>query len=97
MTRIAFEKIKAGLEDALEYSEGNTEGHRAHVPETVDVAAIRKRRGLSQAEFALRYGFSKSRIRDWEQRRSNIDAPSRILLTVIDKEPEAIERALSAV
>lgn len=96
MTKIAFEKIRAGLEDALEYAQGNTEGHRTHVPEAVDVAAIRKRRGLSQAEFALRYGFSKSRVRDWEQGRSNIDAPSRILLTVIDKEPEAIERALAA-
>jgi transcriptional regulator with XRE-family HTH domain len=51
--------------------------------------------GLSQAAFAERYGFSIGRIRDWEQGRSNIDTPSRILLTVIDKEPDAIERALA--
>ncbi len=34
------------------------------------------------------------RVRDWEQGRSNIDAPSRILL-MFEKEPEAVQRAFS--
>lgn len=52
---------------------------------------------VPQAAFGiLRVGFSIGRIRDWEQGRSAVDAPSRLLLTIIEKEPEAIERALSA-
>jgi putative transcriptional regulator len=53
-------------------------------------------RGLSQTAFTTRYGFSTGRVRDWEQGRSNISAPSRILSTVIDKEPDAVERSRSS-
>ncbi|WP_246505822.1 helix-turn-helix domain-containing protein [Mesorhizobium silamurunense] len=82
----------------MAYARGDaqTEEYGIHIPATVDVRPIRRKLGLSQTEFAARYGFSFGRVRDWEQGRSNIDAPSRILLTVIEKEPEAVERALSA-
>jgi len=94
----AGSRILQGAREALAYAKGEAdEGNfRVHVPAKVDVRAIRRRLGLSQEAFAARYGFSVARVRDWEQGRSNMDTPSRILLTVIDKEPEAIERALSA-
>lgn len=94
----AGSRILQGAREAMALARGEADAgaYRIHVPPAVDVRAIRKRLGLSQAAFAARYGFSVGRIRDWEQGRSNIDAPSRILLTVIDKEPEAVERALSA-
>lgn len=65
-----------------------------HVPEAVDVKAIRDRMRLSQDAFAQRYGFSPGAVRDWEQRRRRPEASARVLLTVIDKAPEAVERAL---
>ncbi|MEN3794866.1 transcriptional regulator [Fulvimarina sp. MAC3] len=91
----AFEKIAAGLTDAINFAEGNADlaNYVVHVPASVDVKAIRKRSRLSQEAFAARYGFTIGRLRDWEQNRSTPDTPSRLLLTVIDKEPEAIERA----
>ena len=46
-----------------------TEGFIVHVPEVVDVKAIRQRLGLSQEAFALRFGFSPASVRDWEQHR----------------------------
>ncbi|MDU7524874.1 MAG: hypothetical protein E7K72_26495 [Roseomonas mucosa] len=33
-------------------------------------------------------------IRDWEQRRRRPEQAARVLLRVIDREPEAVERAL---
>lgn len=43
--------------------------NRMHVPETVDVKAIRRATGLSQVPFAERFGFDLASIRNWEQGR----------------------------
>lgn len=94
MTKSAFDQIAAGMHDAIAFSEGNGDGHITHIPERVDLKAIRKRLKLSQPAFARIFGFSVGRIRDWEQDRTEIDAPSRVLLTVIEREPEAVQRAL---
>lgn len=96
MTKRAFEKIAAGLNDAIEIAQGRADPstYREHIPETVDVKALRKRLGLTQEDFAMRYGFSLGRLRDWEQRRTAPAASDRVLLTVLDKEPEAVTRAL---
>ena len=63
---------------------------------SIDVAALRKRLGMSQGVFARKYGLSVGTIRDWEQGRSQPDGPARVLLQVIDREPQAVERALVA-
>jgi putative transcriptional regulator len=91
----AGSRMLQGAREALAYAKGDSAEYGLHIPAQVDVHAIRRKLGLSQKEFAARYGFSFGRVRDWEQGRSNIDGPSRVLLTVIEKEPEAIERALS--
>jgi putative transcriptional regulator len=46
-----------------------SEGFVAHVPDGVDVKAIRTKLGLSQGTFARRFGFSLAAVRDWEQHR----------------------------
>ncbi|MBV8449332.1 MAG: transcriptional regulator [Hyphomicrobiales bacterium] len=63
----------------------------------VDVQAIRKRTGLSQSAFAARYRIPIGTLRDWEQHRRDPEGPARTLLTVIDKDPRAVERALADV
>ncbi len=93
------ESILRGARDAIAYARGDKSRGRAtvvHVPKQVDVKAVRKRLGLSQAAFAARFGFSIGTLRDWEQKRRCPEGPARILLTVIDREPKAVERALSA-
>jgi len=67
-----------------------------HVPETVNVKRIRKRLGLSREAFAAIYGFALSAVRDWEQGRRQPDRSARILLKIIEKEPEAVTRALAS-
>ena len=62
----------------------------------VDVALVRKRLGVSQGVFARMFRLSVGTIRDWEQGRSQPVGPARVLLQVIDREPQAVERALAA-
>ncbi|MGH7057870.1 MAG: helix-turn-helix domain-containing protein [Acetobacteraceae bacterium] len=73
------------------------DGFVAHVPDEVDVRAIRAKLGLSQDAFAVRFGFSAAAVRDWEQGRRRPEAAARVLLRVIAREPEAVRRALATV
>ncbi len=66
----------------------------ANVPDTCDVARIRRAEGLTQAAFAKRYGFSLSAVRDWEQGTRRPGSAARILLRLIDREPAAVRRVL---
>jgi len=61
-----------------------------------EVRSIRRRRGLSQAAFAARYGLNLRTLQDWEQGRAQPDGPARAYLLVILREPRAVERALAA-
>ena len=96
MTKRAFERIAAGLQDAHDIVEGRAERgrFRVHVPDGVDVGALRKRLGLTQAEFAERFGFTLGRVRDWEQGRTTPEPAHQKYMTVIEKETEAVQRAL---
>src|SRR6266545_4593531 len=95
----ADNSILTGLQDALAYAQGETtrgQPHTVDMPATVDVKAIRTRLGLTQAAYAQRYGFELSSIRNWEQGRRQPEGPARILLLVINKEPEAVHRVLAS-
>lgn len=98
MTKKNFERIMAGLNDAVAIAEGRAESgsFRMHIPSNVDVKALRRRVGLTQEQFAVRYGFTLGRIRDWEQGRTSPAASDRVLLTVLEREPDAVKRALEA-
>ncbi len=92
-------EIIQGLQEAVEYSKGRREGYRVHTespPEAVDVRVIRDKLKMTQRQFADQFGFSVYSIRNWEQGRRNPEGPARILLTIIDREPEAALRALAA-
>ena len=54
MSRTAFEKIKAGLDEAKAYLDDSADKsrYRIHVPARVNVKKIRSRLGLSQESFA---------------------------------------------
>ncbi len=92
------DSILRGAKDALAYARGDKSRGRETtviVPKQVDVKNIRKRLGLTQSSFAARFGISLGALRDWEQNRRQPEGPARVLLTVIDREPEAVERALA--
>lgn len=89
-------RIIEGLEQAIAWTRGKNDNVRVtlvHVPE-VDVRAVRTKMRLSQAQFATKFGFPPATLRNWEQGRSRPDAPTRVLLAVIAKYPEAVEDVL---
>src|SRR5258708_20836204 len=90
-----FEQMMNGLNDVEAFLAGKQEGFKAHVPQEVDVKAIRNRLGMTQARFSNTFGFSLDAIKHWEGGRRSPEAPARTLLTVIDKNPAAVLTALN--
>ena len=83
----AFDKIAAGLADAIAYADGdNSRGRIAAGP---DVKAIRAKTRLSQTKFADKLRVPVATVRDWEQHRRSPDAPARTLLGMVDADPKA--------
>ncbi|HVT49059.1 MAG TPA: helix-turn-helix domain-containing protein [Vicinamibacterales bacterium] len=92
----AADSIRQGLTEAIEYAKGRAprSGYRVHVPEDIDVKAIRTKLGLSQQAFAARFGFSVNTLRHWEHGARQPEGPTRAYLIVIDRAPDAVRRAL---
>ena len=88
--------IIEGLEQALAHHRGEIKLRTTvyTIPDLVDVRAVREGLGLSQSEFAARYGFSLRTLQEWEQGRSKPDVAVRAYLKVIENDPKAVERAL---
>ncbi len=90
-----------GLEEAVAHARGDKTAARervvmVRVPDRIDVAAIRSRLGLSRPAFAARFGFSVKTLTKWETGERQPEGPARAYLTVIARDPDAVERALSA-
>ena len=90
--------IGRGLQQALAYAEGRAGAarYRVHVPQDVEVSQIRAKLGLTQEQFAHRFGFSINTLRHWEQGKRRPEGPTRAYLLVIERAPAAVQRALRA-
>lgn len=88
-----------GLEQALAIAQGKARPAREawiEVPD-IDVAELRAGLNLSQTQFAHRFGFRVSAVRNWEQGRRAPRGSARLLLHVIRKHPEAVSDVLEDV
>jgi putative transcriptional regulator len=63
-------------------------------PTAEQVRALRGRLGLSQTEFAHRFGFTVDTVQQYEQGRRTPSGPASTLLRVIEADPDAVIRAL---
>ncbi|HUD12345.1 MAG TPA: helix-turn-helix domain-containing protein [Terracidiphilus sp.] len=95
MSKIGASIIR-GMKEAIAFAEGTADMslYRVHIPAEIDVRAIRGRLGLTQQQFAVRFGFSVNTLRHWEQGRRVPEGPTRAYLLVIDREPAAVQKAL---
>jgi putative transcriptional regulator len=91
-------RLLQAAEEARSITRGEADPstYKVHVPAEIDVKAIRRGLHMTQAEFSARYGFPLGTLRDWEQGKGKPDTSARVLLLVIAKEPQAVERALHA-
>ena len=98
MTKFGAELIQA-MSEALAHAQGNdVPGIKVHSIDvgSVDAKAIRKKLDLTQDEMATVLGTSPSGYKKWEQGKRQPSGAARTLLRVMDKEPEAVLRALSS-
>jgi len=63
-------------------------------PSPDQVRALRTKLGLTQAQFARRFGFTLDTVQQYEQGRRHPSGPASTLLRVIEADPEAVVRAL---
>ena len=92
----AYDSIRRGLTEAIEFAEGKRTGARVHEVEVpqVNVAAIRASTGLSQAAFARSIGVAKGTLLNWEHGRRQPTGPAQVLLAMIAKKPSLVSELL---
>ena len=67
-----------------------------HFRRLPNLQQIRADLNLTQEEFSLQFQIPLGTLRDWEQGKKWPDSAARALLRVIEKEPEAVRRALAS-
>ena len=62
----------------------------------VDVRAIRRATGMTQAQFAAAFEFSVRTVQEWERGAKKPSGPARTLLRAIKGDPDGLRKALAA-
>lgn len=97
MSKLGKKLLKAAEEaNAIARGEADPATYRVFVPADVDAAKIRRGLKMSQNEFARRFGIPPGTLRDWEQGRRKPEGPARAYLMVIERNPDAVRKALTA-
>ena len=97
-TPTVAEDVLEGLKNVLAYVRNEpvkVRVHRVPMADTMDVKRVREKAGLSQQDFAAQFGISCATLRNWEQGRRRPHGPARVLLTLIDRQPDVVQRVLN--
>ncbi|MCU7929131.1 MAG: helix-turn-helix domain-containing protein [Candidatus Thiodiazotropha sp. (ex Dulcina madagascariensis)] len=86
----AFTEISAGLKDATAHAKREKSGAVEHIPEPLNVKAIRKKTGMSQQRFCATFGISLGTLRHWEQGLRTPRGAARVLLKVVERNPKSV-------
>ena len=90
----AGQRMIASAKQALAFANGESSACVVHIPDEINTARIRKKINMSQSEFAAYFGVSVRTVQEWEQGRVVPSGAARAFLIVIDREPDAVRRAL---
>ena len=90
-----FDSIARGLSEAVAHAKGKKIAVKTYTPESVDVSALRQRMGMTQEQFAARFGFSVATLRHWERGDRTPQGAALVLLNVIKRAPDAVQAALN--
>jgi len=88
--RNLFDELREGLEAIHD----NPEALHHHEMTVPDVKAIRDSFGMSQSQLATFLHVSPKTLQNWEQGRRTPSGATQTLLRVMEKEPQAVMRAL---
>ena len=94
-TALGFE-IEAGLKEVLAHRQGkiSLEGRVVEDMPAARVKAIVRKVAKNPKDFERKFGVPARTIEGWEQNKK-IDVTGRVLLTVIERDPDAVEKALA--
>ena len=95
--RVDRAKLDATTEDDISrhmIEDGEDPDAEPRFVSPVSAREVRRKLNLTQEGFARLLGVPVATLRNWEQSRFSMDPAVRTLLTVIDREPEAVLRAL---
>jgi putative transcriptional regulator len=95
MKKQDFDNLVGSIRQAGKIRRGDMKASRIREIAPVDVKAIRRKLGKSQAEFAWMIGVSAATLQNWEQGRRRPDGPARALLKIASLNPEAVAAALA--
>lgn len=90
-----FDSITRGLNKAISHAKGEKIAVKIFKPEEVDVSKLRRRMGMTQEQFAARFGFSVATLRHWERGDRTPQGAALVLLNVIKHAPDVVTAALS--
>lgn len=83
----AFNRIQAGLEQAIGHAAGESIDVILHRPPVPDVKIIRQKTGMNQKEFASRCQISINTLRHWERGDRRPQGPALALLRLVERNP----------
>lgn len=88
--------IGAEIIEGLTAFRDRPETLKRYTVEAIDVKAIREQLGMTQKKFSLFMDISVRTLEKWEQGARKPAGAANTLLRVIEREPEAVMRALHA-
>jgi putative transcriptional regulator len=91
----AYDDIRIGLSEAIDFAEDRLEGATVNKPHDVDVRKVRQGLGMTQERFAASFGIGLGTLRHWERGDRRPRGPALALLNVVEKKPEAVLEALA--
>jgi putative transcriptional regulator len=89
-----FSKLVSSIKEVGQIKQGNKKPSRVFEITPPSIKVIRKKLNLSQSDFALMIGVSRSTLQNWEQGRREPDGPAKALLKIASKNPKAVMEAL---
>lgn len=83
--------IIESLQEIADWQAGKPTQLIVHQPGVFDVSKVRRKTGLSQAEFASTFGFNLRSLQDWESARKKPSAAALSLLKMIAIAPRRMQ------
>lgn len=90
-------KVTENLKNAVALHTRNAGAGRTFEVSRIDsgfVKNLRSKLGMSQAEFAIKFGFSVRTLQKWETGERFPEGPARAYLIVISEIPDQVSQAL---
>lgn len=95
MNKNLFSRLVESVNQMNDIIEGGSAPSREFSVNSDFVKEVRKKTGLTQAEFCLLIDIKLGTLRNWEQGRREPTGPAKVLLRVIQKDPKRILMALT--